>query len=298
MTLSLPIDADANELLSRSPLALLIGMLLDQQVTLEKAFTSPRDLVRRLGHEPTAQELADYDPEALVAIFSERPALHRYPRAMAATVVLVTLIYLLPIAVGVSAATDWPAWKEGYFPTVAAQVGGSWLGMWLTLAGLVSAVGMLNALLCTSARVPFAMAERGMLFRRLATLHPRYATPWFSIVVNSLGLAALIPFSFQELIEVDMFLYATALVLEFAALIWLRLKRPEMSRPYRVPFGIPGVIAISVPPVALCLLSIVLSNGATKYVSLGSIAIGLLVYYLQSRSSEAGETEPKLETLV
>ncbi len=86
MTLSLPIDADANKLLSRSPLALLIGMLLDQQVTLEKAFTSPRDLVRRLGHEPTAQELADYDPDALVAIFSERPALHRYPRAMAGRV--------------------------------------------------------------------------------------------------------------------------------------------------------------------------------------------------------------------
>ena len=86
MTLSLPIDADANELLSRSPLALLIGMLLDQQVTLEKAFTSPRDLVRRLGHEPTAPELAGYDPDALVAIFSERPALHRYPRAMAARV--------------------------------------------------------------------------------------------------------------------------------------------------------------------------------------------------------------------
>jgi uncharacterized HhH-GPD family protein len=86
MTLSLPIDADANELLARSPLALLIGMLLDQQVTLEKAFTSPRDLVRRLGHEPTAQELAEYDPHALVAVFSERPALHRYPRAMAGRV--------------------------------------------------------------------------------------------------------------------------------------------------------------------------------------------------------------------
>ncbi len=86
MMLSLPIDPDANELLSRSPLALLIAMLLDQQVTVEKAFTSPRDLVRRLGHEPSAQELADYDPEALVAIFSERPALHRYPRAMAGRV--------------------------------------------------------------------------------------------------------------------------------------------------------------------------------------------------------------------
>ena len=86
MPLSLPIDADANELLSASPLALLIGMLLDQQVTIEKAFTSPRDLVRRLGHEPTAAELATFDPDALAAIFSARPALHRYPRAMAGRV--------------------------------------------------------------------------------------------------------------------------------------------------------------------------------------------------------------------
>jgi uncharacterized HhH-GPD family protein len=86
MAISLPIDDDANDLLSASPLALLIGMLLDQQVTIEKAFTSPRDLVRRLGHEPTAAELAAFDPEALAAIFSERPALHRYPRAMAGRV--------------------------------------------------------------------------------------------------------------------------------------------------------------------------------------------------------------------
>ena len=84
ISLSLPIDPDANELLSRDPLALLIGMLLDQQVPLEKAFSGPRDLVRRLGHEPTAAELAGYDPDALAAVFSERPALHRYPRAMAA----------------------------------------------------------------------------------------------------------------------------------------------------------------------------------------------------------------------
>ena len=86
MTISLPIDADANELLRRSPLALLIAMLLDQQVPLEKAFTSPRDLVRRLGHEPTARELAGFEPEELAGIFSQRPALHRYPKAMAARV--------------------------------------------------------------------------------------------------------------------------------------------------------------------------------------------------------------------
>ena len=83
MTLNLPVSDEANELLSRSPLALLLAMMLDQQVPLEKAFSSPYELARRLGHEPTAAELAEFDPDALVAIFSERPALHRFPRAMA-----------------------------------------------------------------------------------------------------------------------------------------------------------------------------------------------------------------------
>jgi uncharacterized HhH-GPD family protein len=82
----MPVEPEANELLSRSPLALLMGMLLDQQVSLEKAFMGPLELSRRLGHEPTAAELAEFDPDALAAVFSERPALHRYPRAMAARV--------------------------------------------------------------------------------------------------------------------------------------------------------------------------------------------------------------------
>ena len=86
MTIWMPVDPDANDLLSRDPLALLIGMLLDQQVPLERAFSAPYDLVRRLGHAPTAAELADYDPDALAAVFAERPALHRYPKSMAARV--------------------------------------------------------------------------------------------------------------------------------------------------------------------------------------------------------------------
>src|SRR5580700_7507893 len=86
VTIAMPVEPKANELLTRSPLALLIGMLLDQQVSLERAFSAPLDLVRRLGHEPTAAELAEFDPVALAAVFSERPALHRYPKAMAGRV--------------------------------------------------------------------------------------------------------------------------------------------------------------------------------------------------------------------
>ena len=93
MPISLPVDDEANDLLSRNALALLIAMLLDQQVPFERAFSAPRDLVRRLGHEPTAEELADFNPEALATVFAERPALHRFPKAMAArTQVLAQLI--------------------------------------------------------------------------------------------------------------------------------------------------------------------------------------------------------------
>ncbi|MBV9094581.1 MAG: Fe-S cluster assembly protein HesB [Streptosporangiaceae bacterium] len=82
----MPVEPEANELLARSPLALLIAMVLDQQVPLERAFSAPLDLARRLGHEPTAAELGGLDPAALAAVFSRRPALHRFPRAMAARV--------------------------------------------------------------------------------------------------------------------------------------------------------------------------------------------------------------------
>lgn len=84
MTLAMPIDPAANELLTGDPFALLLAMMLDQQVPFEKAFGSPYELTRRLGHEPTAQEIADFDPDALAGVFGQRPALHRFPRAMAA----------------------------------------------------------------------------------------------------------------------------------------------------------------------------------------------------------------------
>ena len=215
----------------------------------------------------------------------EKPS-KTYPAAMAAAVVLVTVAYLLPVVVGVGVDQHWEQWEEGYFPKVAAAIGGDWLGTWLMVGGLISAVGLLSALLLTSSRVPYAMAERGMLPAPLKILHRRYATPWVSILVNAAGVAALIPFSFQELIQVDMFLYAAALILEFAALVWLRFKASDMARPYRIPFGIKGVVALSVPPVLLCALSIWLADGPTKWVGLGGIVTGLAAYGLLSRKIE------------
>ncbi|MEY9875669.1 putative HhH-GPD family protein [Streptacidiphilus sp. MAP12-33] len=77
-------NPDADALLSRSPLAALIGMLLDQQVPMEWAFTGPYTLLERLGgHDLDAHAIADHDPDAFAALCAEKPAIHRYPGSMA-----------------------------------------------------------------------------------------------------------------------------------------------------------------------------------------------------------------------
>ena len=83
MRLPLTGDDAADQLLEEDPLALLIGMLLDQQVTMEKAFHSPYELKERLGGRLDAAEIAAMDPDKLRAVFADRPALHRFPGSMA-----------------------------------------------------------------------------------------------------------------------------------------------------------------------------------------------------------------------
>jgi uncharacterized HhH-GPD family protein len=75
-------DDEADRLLAADPLALLIGFALDQQVTVQKAFSGPLEIRRRLGHLD-APRIAATDPETLDAVFRERPAIHRFPGSMA-----------------------------------------------------------------------------------------------------------------------------------------------------------------------------------------------------------------------
>jgi uncharacterized HhH-GPD family protein len=87
MTLCIAQERAADELLTNDPLALLIGMQLDQQFPMERAFGSPYVLAQRLGVDRLdAAALADADPDRLATLFSTPPALHRYPGSMAARV--------------------------------------------------------------------------------------------------------------------------------------------------------------------------------------------------------------------
>ncbi|MGW6024380.1 HhH-GPD-type base excision DNA repair protein [Streptomyces sp. NPDC055099] len=84
VTLHLAQEPEADELLGRSPLAALVGMLLDQQVPMEWAFAGPHTIARRLNADDLdAHEIAAYDPEEFAALLSAKPAVHRYPGSMA-----------------------------------------------------------------------------------------------------------------------------------------------------------------------------------------------------------------------
>jgi uncharacterized HhH-GPD family protein len=82
-TLTLTGEPDADVLLSENGFALLVGMLLDQQIAMELAFVGPQRLAQRLGGRLDPATVADTDPERLEELFREKPALHRYPGSMA-----------------------------------------------------------------------------------------------------------------------------------------------------------------------------------------------------------------------
>jgi uncharacterized HhH-GPD family protein len=103
-------DEEADRLLASDPLALLIGFALDQQVTVQKAFSGPAELRRRLGHLDAAR-IAATDPTQLDAVFRERPALHRFPGAMAGKVQ--QLCAAIAEGYGNDAARIWTEARDG-----------------------------------------------------------------------------------------------------------------------------------------------------------------------------------------
>jgi uncharacterized HhH-GPD family protein len=104
-------QADADELLSRDPFALLVGMLLDQQIPMERAFAGPAMIAARMEGSFDPQTVASYDPDGFVEIVAGPPAVHRFPSAMAARVQ--TLAKHLDEQYGGNAAAVWADVKSG-----------------------------------------------------------------------------------------------------------------------------------------------------------------------------------------
>lgn len=214
-------------------------------------------------------------------------AARAYPRALSIALPLVLAGYLVPLVATLS-ASDWTKWEEGAWPQIAADSaawGGGAIGVWLAVAGMVSAVALFNSLLMTYSRIPLVMAADGFLPERLARLDAR-GTPRTAVLVSAVfySLFSLLPFG--HLVVADILLYAFALFMEFAALIALRVREPELRGPFRIPLGTGGVVALaSVPALVLTGVTVVGLRdpdlGAPAILSaIAAAALGPLMYRL------------------
>ncbi len=229
-----------------------------------------------------------WDNASTIATEVERPQ-RTYPRAMLVAVVIVALSYVLPFAAMWMTGLKASAWETGSWADIAGLLGGPLLRVGVVLGGIVSAFGMFNALVMSYSRLPLAMAQDGMLPAIFGKLHPKSRAPWVAIVALAMGWAMCLGLGFARLVTLDILLYGFSLGLEFVALAVLRFREPELARPFRVPGGLLGAIAIGIPPMLLLGFSIIRSEHEQVW-NMSSFAFGMIliaagiVAYLISRA--------------
>ena len=199
-----------------------------------------------------------------------------YPRAMLLSVIIVAATYILPVSAIWLTGISSSAFETGSWADLAALVGGPWLRVALVLGGLFSAFGMLNALVMSYSRLPLAMAQDDLLPRIFARMHRKTAAPWVAILVCASGWALCLGLGFERLITLDVLLSGASVMLEFAALLALRIKEPALDRPFRVPGGMPGAALLGVCPLLLLGIS-VLHSESERILGVNGLLFGLLL---------------------
>ena len=172
-----------------------------------------------------------WDNAATVAGEVENPQ-RNYPRAMIWSTMLVAVSYLLPLGAMAVAGITTASFSTGDWTDVAALLGGPLLGLAVIAGGAINGFGMFNALVLSYTRLPMAMAEDGML-PRIFALRNRRGVPWVSVLLCGAAWAAALSLTFERLISIDLVLYGSSLLLEFVALVVLRVREPELKRPFK-----------------------------------------------------------------
>jgi amino acid transporter len=203
-----------------------------------------------------------------------------YPLALALVVPLSMATYFLPTLFSLAALGNWQEWRTGYFADAAQLIGGPWLGFLMTLAAAVTNISILNATVLAGTRMPSALAEDGYLPAALASKHPRYGTPWIAILISSAIYGLLAVLNLAQLIKVYAWLRIAVTVLTVLSAWQLRRKKPELARPFRIPWGRTGLAYVVVAPLIMAGLALLGSDRFGIVWGLAAVAVGPLMYLL------------------
>jgi amino acid transporter len=235
-----------------------------------------------------------WDNASTVAGEVERPQ-RTYPLAVLVAVALVALTYVIPIAAMRAARVDASSWETGSWVDVARSFGGAPLAIAIVVGGMISAFGMFNALCLSYSRLPAVLAEHGLLPRVFARRFPRNGAPWVAVLACCAAWTLTLGLSFERLVSLDILLYGSSLLLEFVALVVLRVREPSLPRPFRIPGGIAALVLLAAGPLAL--LGVALAKNAHERVAgvnalvfgAGVTLLGPIAYALTRRFVRAVE---------
>lgn len=206
-----------------------------------------------------------------------------YPRAMMAAQGLVIVPYMIMILASTGVDPRLEMYHNGWYNALAVQQGGEVLGALFAVGTIAGVMGMfVSNMTCYSYQLS-GMAEEGMLPSALAIRLPKFDTPVVSISVCFLCVSLLSQFSFREILVADNLLYSLCLLLELAAMVKLRVSRPNMTRPFRIPTSTAGVVCLVACPSALCLF-IMYSAGAQVWgLAVCVVLAGCGVFFINER---------------
>jgi amino acid transporter len=208
------------------------------------------------------------------------------PKALLLSFPVVVGVYFLPTLAGLAGVGRWSEWSpEGGLTLVdvARELGGNPVAVTAMAGAVVSSLALYNAYLASGARTTFVMAQRGHLPGAFAHVHPRWGTPYGSIVIAAVLHAILATGSFAFLIVIDVLLFVLSYLLVFVTAVVLRVEQPELARPVRVPTGTAGMVVVAGLPTVVA-VAFLTANGR-EALAWGAVAAatGPVAYLLSKR---------------
>lgn len=202
-----------------------------------------------------------------------------FPVALLVAVIFTCVAYLIPLFAVIGAVNvDQSQWDSGFHATAAEIIAGKWLKIWLEVGAVLSAIGLFEAQLSSSAYQILGMADLGFLPKFFGIRSKKFNTPWVGILVSTLITLGVSYMDFESIVASANFLYSLGMLLEFAAFIWLRMKRPQLKRPYRVPMKLPGLVIMCLIPSGFLVVIMVVATKIVYLVS-GLMTLGAIGWY-------------------
>jgi amino acid transporter len=229
-----------------------------------------------------------WDNASTVAREVDKPQ-RNYPRAMLFSTGFVALTYVIPLAAMAWARVPVDRFSTGSWAAVAGSMAGAWLSAAIVIGGALTSLGMFNALTMSYARLPMAVAGDGLALPLLGRTNRR-GVPWVAMLACAVAWAVALPLSFDRLISLDLILYGSSLILEFAALVVLRVREPHLERPFRAG-SLATTCVIAAVPSAFIAYAMFASRhermGHMPALALGALIAGLgPVLYVASRMAK------------